>query len=60
MMKTKFRKKNVLIKNKGIDQELVKKHEALEKELKKLGVDTTPKFRLSPPLNSKHMLLYNE
>ncbi len=60
MMKTKFRKKNVLIKNKGIDQEIVKKHEALEKELKKLGIDTTPKFRLSPPLSSKHTLLYNQ
>lgn len=59
-MKTEFSKENTLEKNKDIDQELVKKHEALEKELKKLGVDTTPKFRLSPPLGSDHFLLYNK
>lgn len=60
MMRTKFRKENVLVKNKGIDHELVKKHETLEKELKRLGVDTNPKFRLSPPLGSNHFLLYNK
>ena len=59
-MKPKFSKENVLKNNRGIDQKLVSKHEALEKELKKLGVDTAPKFRLSPPLSSKNMLLYNK
>ena len=59
-MKQKFNRENVLEKNEGIDRKLVNKHEALEKELKKLGVDTTPKFRLSPPLSSKHMLLSNK
>lgn len=59
-MKTKFTKEDILKKNKDIDPELVRKHEALEKELKKLGVDTTPKFLLSPPLGSNHFLLYNK
>lgn len=51
---------NILLKNKGINQNLVKKQDALEKELNKLGVDTTPKFRLSPPLDSKQLSLYNK
>ncbi len=59
-MKPTLNKEKVLKQNKGIDQKLVNKHEALEKELKKLGVDTSPKFRLSPPLSSKHLLLYNK
>lgn len=58
-MKKKTLKK-VLAKNKRIDSTLVRKHEELEKELRKLGVDTNPKFRLSPPLSSKDMLLFNK
>ncbi len=56
----KLCKEDILKKNKRINQNLVQKHDALEKELKKLGVDTAPKFRLSPPLSSKHIQLYNK
>lgn len=56
----KMLKKDILKKNKGIDENLVKKQEVLEKELKKLGIDTSPKFRLSLPLSSKNFLLYNK
>jgi len=51
--------KDVADKNVLVDKELVRKHEELEKELKNLGVDTKPKFRISHPLTSKHHLFYN-
>jgi len=58
-MDTKFHK-DILEKNSRIDRLLVQRHDNLEKELKKLGVDTSTKFRLSPPLGSNNLLLYNK
>lgn len=59
-MGKKINKENILDKNIGIDKQLVQKYEKLENELKRLGIDTSPKFRISPPLGSKNLLLYNK
>ena len=43
-------RKQVFRKNPGIDPQLVEKHERLEKELAKLGVQIKPEYDLEPPL----------
>ena len=60
MLSKQHRNPKVLLKNKGVDKKLVKQYDALEKELQKLGVETKPKFRLTPPLSSNHVILYNK
>ena len=46
----KSTKDNILSKNAKTDPKVVKDYERLEKKLKKLGVDTKPKYTLDPPL----------
>jgi hypothetical protein len=58
--KNKKFKDKVIQGNKLIDKNLVSKHEELEKELQRLGVEIRPKFTLSPPLDSRHYIFYNE
>lgn len=43
-------RKQAFRRNPGIDPQLVEKHERLEKELAKLGVQIKPKYDLAPPL----------
>ena len=46
-------RKQVFRKNPGIDPQLVEKHERLEKELAKLGVQIKPEYDLAPPLGDE-------
>lgn len=43
-------RKQVFRRNPGIDPQLVEKHERLEKELAKIGVQIKPEYNLEPPL----------
>lgn len=43
-------RKQVFRRNPGIDPQLVEKHERLEKELAKIGVQIKPEYDLEPPL----------
>jgi hypothetical protein len=45
-----FNQQAVIASNPKIDRRLVEQFSALEEQLRKLGVDTRPKYTLSPPL----------
>ena len=49
----------VLRRNKGVDPDLVRRHQELENVLAELGVDTKPRFSLSPPLGPMKTILHN-
>ncbi len=51
--------KDVLKENQSVSKELVTKHLKLENELKRLGVNTDPQFRLEPPLGFSRLRLFN-
>lgn len=55
----KIDKNTIVNKNLKIDRLLVENFEALEKQLKNLGVDTKPKFNIEPPISSKKLCFYN-
>ncbi len=53
--------KEIIVKdNPKIDKSLVENFESLEIQLRKLGVDTRPKFNIEPPLGGKCLRLYNK
>ena len=56
----KINKELIVKKNSKIDKSLVKKFESLENQLRKLGVDTKPKFNIEHPLGGKRLHLYNK
>ena len=43
-----------------VDPILVAKHEKLELELRRLGVDTKPKYNIDSPLGGARLYLFNE
>ena len=49
-MDVKLRKKEVLKRNKNIDTRVVRAQDELERELRRLGVEVKPEFKLEPPL----------
>ena len=49
-MKAILKDKQVIKKNPQISEKLVEKFEALDRELQKFGVDTKPKYSMTPPL----------
>ena len=49
-MKTMSKNQQLIKHNPRISEKLVEGFEALDKELKKFGVDTRPKYSVSPPL----------
>ena len=54
-MKTKIPPREEIIRrNPKVDWELVAAHEKLEKELKRLGVDTKVRYTLGIPLTEEH------
>ena len=53
-------KAEILKNNPKIDLTLVEQYEKLDLELRKLGVDTKPKFNIEPPLGRGRLLLFNE
>ena len=52
-------REEVLKRNKGIDTETVAAHEKLERELRKLGVEIKPSFKLEPPLGGSGRGIHN-
>jgi len=46
----KLNKKEILEKNPQTDRKVVSDYERLAVKLKKLGIDTKPRYSLSPPL----------
>jgi hypothetical protein len=52
-------KTKIIEKNPKVDKALVKKHDRLESQLKKLGVETKPSFKIEPPLGGSRQHLYN-
>lgn len=62
MAKTERRaitRETVLKRNTKVHAGTVAAHEQLERELKKLGVDTKPHFSIEPPLGSNLIRLHN-
>ena len=51
--------RDALRHNPRIDKNVVRKHQALEKKLQKLGVDTQPRYSLSPPLGTSSSRLHH-
>ena len=49
----------ILQQNPGINKDLVNRYKKLESELHELGVDTEPRFTISPPLGNGHLILSN-
>ncbi|MCP4987405.1 MAG: hypothetical protein GY928_15515 [Colwellia sp.] len=55
--KTKHKtNKEIIHNNPKVDKSLVRNYENLERQLKKIGVDTNPKFNIEPPLGGSHYL----
>ncbi len=53
-------KAEILRRNPMVDPVLVAQHEKLELELRRLGVDTKPKYNIDPPLGGGRLHLFNE
>ena len=49
-MKAISKNKQIIKNNPQISEKLVEKFEALDRELRKFGVDTKPKYSITPPL----------
>ncbi len=52
-----LRKNQVLERNKNIDTEVVRAQDKLERELRGLGVEIKPEFKVEPPLGRGTMRL---
>ena len=50
-------KAEILRRNPMVDPDLVARHEKLELELHRLGVDTKPKYNIDPPLGGPRLHL---
>ena len=59
-MVVELRKTEVLERNKNIDARVVKAQAKLERELKGLGVEVKPEFKVEPPLGRGKMRLYSQ
>ena len=55
-----MQKIEILRRNPMVDPDLVERHEKLEMELRRLGVDTKPKYNIDPPLGGGRLHLFNE
>ena len=53
-------KAEILRRNPMVDPDLVERYEKLELELRRLGVDTKPKYTITPPLGGARLHLFNE
>ena len=53
-------KDEILRRNPMVDPDLVARYEKLELELHRLGVDTKPKYNITPPLGGPRLNLFNE
>ena len=53
-------KAEILRRNSMVDPVLVARHEKLELELRRLGVDTKPKYSIDPPLGGGRLHLFSE
>lgn len=56
----KMEKAEILRRNPMVDPDLVERYEKLELELHRLGVDTKPKYNITPPLGGARLHLFNE
>jgi hypothetical protein len=50
---------HLLETNPKVDRELIKRFAELEKQLRRLGVDTKPKYTLRPPLGDRPIQCFN-
>ena len=57
---TPMEKAEILRRNPMVDPDLVARHEKLELELHRLGVDTKPKYNITPPLGGACLHLFNK
>ena len=55
-----MKKADILKINPKIDPVLVEQYEKLDSELRRLGIDTKPKFNIEPPLGGDRLRLFNE
>ena len=53
-------KAEILRRNPMVDPILVERYEKLELELHRLGVDTKPKYNITPPLGGDRLHLFIE
>lgn len=53
-------KAEILRRNPMVNSDLVERYEKLELELRRLGVDTKPKYNIDPPLGGDRLHLFNE
>lgn len=51
--------KQLLERNKSVDKKIVDRHQNLEQELRRLGVETKPRFTIAPPLGGSRLMLFN-
>lgn len=56
----RMEKAEVVKNNPMVDPDLVAQYEKLDAELRQLGVDTRPKFNITPPLGGDRLRLFNE
>ncbi len=56
---TKFQEADILERNKKIDLRLVSAQTNLESQLKELGVEVKPEFKLEPPLGRGKMRFFS-
>ena len=52
-------REEVVERNAKVNEATIAAHERLEQELKKLGVDTKPRFEIEPPLGSIRTRLHS-
>ena len=52
-------REEVVERNAKVNEATIAAHERLEQELKKLGVDTKPRFEIEPPLGSSRTRLHS-
>jgi hypothetical protein len=52
-------REEVVERNAKVNEVTIAAHERLERELKKLGVDTKPRFEIEPPLGSSRTRLHS-
>ncbi len=57
--KGQFDPQEALKHNPRINKRVIQKYQDLEKRLEKLGVSTTPRFSLNPPLGDYRIRLHN-
>ena len=53
-------KAEILRRNSMVDPDLVARYEKLELELHRLGVDTKPKYNITPPLGGPRLHLFKK